>query len=108
MEDSMSKKIKQVNIWRNLGYTAPFTALAILIGVLLLDNPTITDVTICAMVISFFSVAVFWWWWAMDTLSHLIKNNMSTDERLQAIKQDIGWIRKTFDKLRNSNREWRK
>lgn len=97
-------KDQEIKIWRNIGYTAPFVAVALLLGVLLLENATVLDITICAVIISFFSVAVFWWWWAMDTLKHLIKNNNNTSERLQDIKQDISWIRKTFDRLRSSNR----
>lgn len=93
---------KQARWWRYAAWTAPFVALAIILGEILLGFDSLVNITSVSIVVIFITTSVFWWWWAiskivvmMSTAERVEKNFESLKEEIQEIKKDVG------------NRQWR-
>lgn len=83
----MKDKIKQARWWRYAAWTAPFVALAILIGEYFLGIETTS--TAIAVVITFISVSVFWWWWAVDAIVFMVRKSLDLERNFYSLKDSI-------------------
>ena len=93
---------QQAKYWRYAAWTAPFAALAILLGEIYLGFDSIVNITSIAITAIFITTSVFWWWWAVSKIVQMMecsksveKNFLELSRELKEIKNDVG------------NRQWR-
>lgn len=93
---------QQAKYWRYAAWTAPFAALAILLGEIYLGFDSIVNITSIAITAIFITTSVFWWWWAVSKIVQMMecskrveKNFLELSRELKEIKKDVG------------NRQWR-
>jgi len=98
----MNNTDKQARWWKYAAWTAPFVALALLIGEILLGFNSLVEITSIIIVTSFIATSVFWWWWAISKIVVIIngatrmeKNFENLIGEFKKIKKDVG------------NRQWR-
>ena len=88
----MKNTEKQARWWRYAAWTAPFVALAILIGEELLGFDTAP--TSLVIVITFIATSVFWWWWAISKIVYMIKCSHKMESNFEELKNEFKEIRK--------------
>jgi len=98
--ETMNKTEQQARWWKYAAWTAPFVALAILIGEYLLGFDT--RPTSFIIVVTFIATSVFWWWWAISKIVHIVKAAERVEKSFEGIKQELKEIKKDV-----GNRQWR-
>ena len=88
----MKEVLKQARWWKYAAWTAPFVALAILIGEYLLGFDT--RPTSFIIVVTFIATSVFWWWWAISKIVYMIKCSHRMENNFEDIKKEIKQVRK--------------
>ena len=83
---------KQAQYWRYAAWSAPFVALAILVGEILLGWKTNTTALI--VVTTFIATSVFWWWWAISKIVYMIKCSYKMERNFEELKNDFKEIKK--------------
>lgn len=88
---------QQAKYWRYAAWTAPFAALAILLGEILLGFDSIVNITSIAITTIFITTSVFWWWWAVSKIVQMMecskrveKNFLELSRELKEIRKDVG------------------
>jgi hypothetical protein len=88
---------QQAKYWRYAAWTAPFAALAIIIGEILLGFDSIVNITSIAITTIFITTSVFWWWWAVSKIVQMMecskrveKNFLELSRELKEIRKDVG------------------
>lgn len=91
---------KQAQYWRYAAWSAPFVALAILVGEFLLGFDT--RPTAIIIVVTFIATSVFWWWWAISKIVYIVKCSYR-------MERNVGEVAKELKELREDvgNRQWR-
>ena len=86
---------QQARWWKYAAWTAPFVALAILVGEKLLGFET--QSTSLIILITFIATSVFWWWWAINKIVLMLRtaervedNFLEVKRELKEIKRDVG------------------
>ena len=95
----------QARYWRYAAWTAPFVALAILIGELLLGFDSLVKITTIAIVVLFITTSVFWWWWAISKLVDIVNATDRISDNFNEIKTEIKEIKEIKKDV--GNRQWR-
>ena len=94
----MYEKFKrQSKLWRYAAWTAPFVALAALIGTEYIVLNDYKGYVSLAVVIVFISTSVFWWWWVMDKLNDLVRLILSSEEKFLEVKDYIKETKEIMD-----------
>ena len=91
---------QQARWWRYAAWTAPFVALAILIGEELLGFDTAP--TSLIIVVTFIATSVFWWWWAISKIVYMIKCSHRIESNFEELKDELKEIKKDV-----GDRQWR-
>lgn len=88
---------QQARWWKYAAWTAPFVALAIIVGENLLGFDNWIQSTSLVIMITFIATSVLWWWWAISKIvfmvesAHRIEKNFSDlKDELKEIKRDVG------------------
>ena len=88
---------QQARWWKYAAWTAPFVALAILVGENLLGFDNWIQSTSLVIVVTFIATSVLWWWWAISKIVYMIecshrmeKNFSDLKDELIEIKRDVG------------------
>ena len=88
---------QQAKYWRYAAWTAPFAALAILLGEIFLGFDSIVNITSIAITTIFITTSVFWWWWAVSKIVQMMecskrveKNFLELSRELKEIRKDVG------------------
>jgi len=90
----IKKTEQQARLWKYAAWTAPFVALAIILGEMLLGFESIINITSISIVVIFIATSVFWWWWAIDKIYELISAFNKTDQSFDKIANELQKIRK--------------
>ena len=98
----MNSTEQQARWWKYAAWTAPFVALAILIGEQLLGFDSLLSITSVAIVTIFITVSVFWWWWAISKITTMMKGHQMVEKNFEILAQEIKAIKKDV-----GNRQWR-
>ena len=98
----MNKTEQQARWWTWAAWTAPFVALAILIGEKLLGFNSIVGITSVIITTTFITVSVFWWWWAISKITVMMKGHEQVEKNFNDLAQQIRDIKKDV-----GNRQWR-
>lgn len=93
---------KQARLWKYAAWTAPFVALAVLIGQILLGYDTLVKITTIAIVVLFITTSVFWWWWAISKLVDMVNVTERVIDNFNELKTEIKEIKKDV-----GDRQWR-
>ena len=96
----MKNTEKQAKYWRYAAWTAPFVALAILIGEELLGFDTAP--TSVVIVITFIATSVFWWWWAISKIVLMMKAAERVEKNFEGLKDELKEIKRDV-----GDRQWR-
>jgi len=96
----MNNTEKQARWWKYAAWTAPFVALAILIGEELLGFDTAPTAVIIS--VTFFATSVFWWWWALSKIVYFTKCSQRMEKNVESLVSELLELKKDV-----SNREWR-
>ena len=94
---------QQAKYWRYAAWTAPFAALAILLGEIFLGFDSLINITSIVIVTIFITTSVFWWWWAVSKIVHMMKAAERVEKNFEGIKHELREIRKDV-----GDRQWRK
>ena len=98
--DYAKKTGQEAGYWAYAAWTAPFVALAILIGEELLGFDTAP--TSLVIVITFIATSVFWWWWAISKIVYMIKCSHKMESNFEELKDELKEIKKDV-----GDRQWR-
>jgi hypothetical protein len=88
----MKETERQARWWKWAAWTAPFVALAILLGEIILGIDT--QPTSFIIVVTFIATSVFWWWWAISKIVYMIKCSYRMEDNFEHIKKEIKQVRK--------------
>ena len=92
----------QARYWRYAAWTAPFAALAIILGEIFLGFDSLVNITSIAVLVIFITTSVFWWWWAVSKIVHMMKTAERVEKNFEGVLEDIREIKKDV-----GNRQWR-
>lgn len=98
------KAKKESSLWKYLGWTLPFTALAILGFEWYIGTDTLYDYTMIVITVVFFSISVFWWWWAVNKFAILMDSMKRTEENFQEVKVNLKEIKQEIKEIDDSTR----
>ena len=90
----MKNTEKQARWWRYAAWTAPFVALATIIGEQLLGFDNLVQSTSLVIIITFIATSVFWWWWAISKIVYMVKCSFKMESNFEDIKKEIKQVRK--------------
>ena len=93
---------QQAKYWRYAAWTAPFAALAILLGEIFLGFDSIVNITSIIITTIFITTSVFWWWWAVSKIVAMMKSAERVEKNFENIKNELKEIKKDV-----GNRQWR-
>lgn len=93
---------QQARYWRYAAWTAPFAALAIILGEILLGFDSLVKITSIVIVTAFITTSVFWWWWAVSKIVYMVNSTEKVEENFNELKTEIREIKKDV-----GNRQWR-
>jgi len=99
---SMNKTEQQARWWKYAAWTAPFVALAIIIGEILLGFKSLINITSVSIVVIFIATSVFWWWWAISKIVYMVQRAKRTEKNFDTLKDELKEIRKDV-----GDRQWR-
>ena len=94
----VDKTLKQASYWVYAAWTAPFVALTILLGEIILGMDTIAGATAVTVVVTFVATSVFWWWWAITKIVYMIKVTQKVEDNFERLKEELRQIRKDLTK----------
>ena len=92
----------QARYWRYAAWTAPFAALAIILGEILLGFDSLVNITSISIMVIFITTSVFWWWWAVSKIVHMMKTAERVEKNFEGVLEDIREIKKDV-----GDRQWR-
>jgi len=92
--ESMNKTEQQARWWRYAAWTAPFVALAIILGEILLGFESLVNITSVSIVVIFVATSVFWWWWAISKIVYMVQCAKRTEENFDTLKDELKEIKK--------------
>ena len=92
----------QARYWRYAAWTAPFAALAIILGEIFLGFDSLVNITSIAILVIFITTSVFWWWWAVSKIVYMMKTAERVEKNFEGVLEDIREIKKDV-----GNRQWR-
>ena len=98
----MKNTEQQARWWKYAAWTAPFAALAILLGEIFLGFDSIVNITSIIITTIFITTSVFWWWWAVSKIVIMIKAAERVEKNFEGLKDEIKEIKKDV-----GNRQWR-
>ena len=98
----MNKTEQQARWWKYAAWTAPFVALAIVLGEILLGFDSLVNITSVSIVVIFIATSVFWWWWAISKIVYMIQCANRTEENFRTLKDELKEIKRDV-----GNRQWR-
>ena len=91
------KTEKQARYWRYAAWTAPFAALAVILGEIFLGFDSLVNITSITIAVIFITTSVFWWWWAVSKIVYMVKTTERVESNfkdllgeLKEIKKDVG------------------
>ena len=93
---------QQARWWTWAAWTAPFVALAILIGEELLGFETLAGTTSIIITTTFIATSVFWWWWAISKITLMMNRHRKIEKNFEHLLNDIRDIKKDV-----GDRKWR-
>ena len=93
---------KQARWWRYAAWTAPFVALAIILGEILLGFDSLVNITSVSIVVIFITTSVFWWWWAISKIVTMMSTSERVEKNFELLKDELKEIKKDV-----GNRQWR-
>ena len=93
---------QQARWWRYAAWTAPFVALAIILGEILLGFDSIVNITSISVVVIFITVSVFWWWWAISKIVIMMSTSERVEKNFELLKDELKEIKKDV-----GDRQWR-
>ena len=85
---------KQARYWRYAAWTAPFAALAIIVGEILLGFESLVNITTISIVVIFIITSVFWWWWAISKIVDMVKCSVRMEQNFDQLSKDLKEIKK--------------
>ena len=91
---------EQARWWRYAAWTAPFVALAILLGEYLLGFDT--RPTAFIIVVTFIATSVFWWWWAISKIVYVVQCSYRMEKNVGEVARELKELREDV-----SDRQWR-
>ena len=92
----------QARYWRYAAWTAPFAALAIILGEIFLGFDSLVNITSIFIVTIFITVSVFWWWWAVSKIVHMMKSTERVEQNFKELLDELKEIKKDV-----GDRQWR-
>lgn len=92
----------QARYWRYAAWTAPFAALAIILGEIFLGFDSLVNITSIFIVTIFITVSVFWWWWAISKIVHMMKSTERVEQNFKELLNELKEIKKDV-----GDRQWR-
>jgi len=98
----MKNTEKQARWWRYAAWTAPFVALATIIGEQLLGFDNLVQSTSLVIIITFIATSVFWWWWAISKIVYMIKCSHRMEDNFETLAKELKEIKNDV-----GNRQWR-
>lgn len=98
------KAQKESSLWTYLGWTLPFTALAVLVFEWYFNAETLYSYTIIVITVVFFTISVFWWWWAVNKFSILMDSMKRTEDNFVEVKDSLKEIKKEIKEIDDSIR----
>lgn len=93
---------KQARWWKYAAWTAPFVALAIIIGEILLGFDSIVNITSVSIMVIFVTTSVFWWWWAVSKIVYMVNCSKRIEENFHTLKEELKEIKHDV-----GDRKWR-
>ena len=93
---------KQARWWKYAAWTAPFVALAIIIGEQLLGFDNLVQSTSLVIIVTFIATSVFWWWWAISKIVYMIKSAERVEQNFDDFKKELLEIKRDV-----GDRQWR-
>lgn len=90
----IDKTLREASYWSYAAWTAPFVALTVLIGEILIGSDTILGATSIAVVVTFVTTSVFWWWWAITKIVYMIDMTTQVEQNFNQLKNEIGKLNK--------------
>lgn len=94
----IDKTLREASYWAYAAWTAPFVALAVLIGEILIGTDSILGATSIAVVITFVTTSVFWWWWAITKIVYMVKMTTQVEQNFNQLKIEISKLSKDLNK----------
>ena len=94
----IDKTLREASYWAYAAWTAPFVALAVLIGEILIGTDSILGATSIAVVITFVTTSVFWWWWAITKIVYMVNMTTQVEQNFNQLKNEISKLNKDLNK----------
>ena len=85
---------RQALWWKYAAWTAPFVALAILLGENLLGLDNWIQLTSLIIVVAFIATSVLWWWWALSKIVFIVESSNRIEENFTDLKSELKEIKK--------------
>ena len=93
---------KQAQLWKYAAWTAPFTALTIILGQIFLGFDSLVNITSIIIVTVFITTSVFWWWWAVSKIVFMVRSAERVVQNFDKLSREIKEIKKDV-----GDRQWR-
>jgi hypothetical protein len=85
---------QQARWWKYAAWTAPFVALAILVGENLLGFDDWIASTSLVILVTFIATSVFWWWWAISKIVFMVESAHRIEKNFGDLKDELKEIKK--------------
>jgi polyferredoxin len=92
--DYAKKTGQEAGYWAYAAWTAPFVALAVLLGLELIGADDWYSITALTIVVTFIATSVFWWWWAITKIVYIIECSRKVEENFLELSKEIKEIKK--------------
>ncbi len=89
---------RQVKLWAFFAGTLPISVLAFICLAYFFGWTDIYHKTLILTGLSFFVIAVLWWWWAIYKIADLAILINGTNEKFDAVKDDLKEIKKDISR----------
>jgi len=93
---------KQARWWRYAAWTAPFVALSLIVGEILLGFDSLVKITSIIIVTAFVATSVLWWWWVISKIVGVINGATRIEKNFENLLGEVKEIKKDV-----GNRQWR-
>ena len=94
----IDKTLREASYWTYAAWTAPFVALTVLIGEILIGTDSILGATSIAVVVTFVTTSVFWWWWAITKIVYMMQMTSKVEENFNELKKELTKLNKDLNK----------
>ena len=98
MKKNIDKTLREASYWAYAAWTAPFVALAVLIGEILIGTDSVLGATSIAVVVTFVTTSVFWWWWAITKIVYMVKMTSQVEQNFDELKKELTKLNKDLNK----------